>query len=570
MIVSYKAISEFKKSLKYFLRHYKRRTYATFVASFIFSGFELISAAMILPLISLGVGSDINNPLLTHLKNLFENIGIEFNFNVVFSVFISAYAIKIILELIIGIFIDYSTVLIARDFRGKIISGLKSVSWGYLTQKPHGLFVNLMTQEIDRATGIFNMLQTVVVSAFTLLIYISLGMTVSSELLIAAGLMGLFAILLSGPMFKMARQSGSDQIDSMRNISADLIQGIRALKVFKAMARERELLATLTSSNDAFVNACQLKVRAQRYLAASQQFILIVAAILGLYVARDILNISLVEIGFMGVILIKLNTFMTNLLKKFQAISSSKYALDKIDDFHSEIVAHKEHVKGKAEPNFPSEIKFHDVVFYYDERPILKKISFIIPPKGLTTFIGSSGSGKTTIIDLICGFYKPNEGNIYVGEDDINSLNIRKWRQSIGYVTQDSYLLHQSIAKNVAAFDNDISEGDIEDALKLSGIWKTIVKLVHGVETNAGESGAKLSGGERQRIAIARALAKRPKLLILDEPTSALDTNSEKEILNTIVNISKKLPVIVISHQKIFEDAADTLFKLEDGQVCHI
>lgn len=567
MIVSYKALSEFNKTLKYFLSNYKRRTYVTFIGTLCLSGLELINAAMILPLISLGIDSDLNNPLILYTQEFFSYVDIDYKFDVVFVIFIVAYSARIILELLIGIFIDYSSVLIARDFRVKVINGLKAVSWGYLTKKPHGMFVNLMTQEIERAAGLFNTLQVVTVSMFSFIVYLILGFTVAIKLLIAAVVMGCISIFIARPMFEMARRSGAGQIESMRNISADLLQGIRALKVFKAMSRERELLATISSGNDSLVEANLLKVRAQRFLGASQQILFVIFMYFGLYFARDFLGIDLVEIGFMGIVLLKLNTHFTNLLKKFHAITSSHYALDKIDEFLNEIVLNKEHDRGKKAPSFPNEIKFQDVVFSYDKRTILNKVSFSIPLKGLTTIVGSSGAGKTTIIDLICGFYKANEGHIYIGEDDINELELRKLRQSIGYVTQDSYLLHQSIAKNVAAFDENISDEDIENALKASGVWDTVVKLNDGVNTNAGESGAKLSGGERQRVAIARALAKKPKLLILDEPTSALDSEIEKEIMKTIINISKDIQVVVISHQKIFEESADVLYRLENGKI---
>lgn len=560
-------IGEFYSSLKYFLTNYRRRTIAVFLAALVLAMLELVSASMLLPMMSLSIETDVNVPLLAYIKDMFSSMGVVFSFYNVFFIFILTFAIKIVLELVFGIFIDMSSILIARNFRAKIINGLKTVSWGYLTHKPHGLLVNLMTQEIDRATGIFNMLMTVAISVLMMTVYLLLGASVSPQLLIAAVLMGLAAVLIARPMFNMARRAGAGHVENLRNLSSDLLQGIQAYKVFKAMARERELLAVLTNSNDAFVDANRLKSQAQRFLTASQQFVLIIAAVLGLYVARDILGIGLAEIGFMGIIMLRLNSNLANLLKKFQAVANVHYSLEKFEEFHQEILEHAEPKSGSQTPNFPAPIHLDDVTFKYGERVILDGVSLEIPPRGLTVLMGPSGSGKTTIIDIICGFHQPVSGRILVGDEELSSLNLRQWRGQIGYVTQESNLLNKTIFENVSAFDSTIGEAEVIEALKQADAWSFVQKLEGGLNSTAGEAGTGLSGGERQRISIARALASKPKLLILDEPTAAVDHATAQELIATLANLKRHIPIIVVTHQPAMTSVADNVYQLDHGKI---
>lgn len=565
--MNFLSVIEYLNSLKYFLNYFRWRTIAVFFAAIALAGLEMISTSMLLPLLTLGTGSNHENQLISLVQDSFSYMGLGYGFYPVFFVLVAAFGFKIIGELVIGIFIANTQVLIARSFRKRVIDALNKVSFGYLTEKPHGLIINLLSQEVDRATSIFNCVQRITVSALMSLAYITLGLTVSTELLIAAALMGCVGIFAARPMMTMARKAGAGHVESLRNISSDLTQGMQAFKAFKAMGQERKLLSTLTTSNDHFVDANLLKVRAERFLGASQQFVFLIIVVSGVVVARDLLEISLVEIGFMAIILLRLNASMANMLVKVQAITNYYYTLNKFDEFSAEMDAHAEIRKGGEEPQFPAPIKFENVNFNRGDRSILKDLSLTIPSKGLTTIIGPSGSGKTTIIDLICGFHSPDKGRILIGDHDLEKINIRKWRQMIGYVSQEPILLHNSIAQNVAAFDTTLSQKKIIDALEQAGALSFVEKLSEKLETNVGVGGQKLSGGERQRITVARALAKQPKLLILDEPTASVDPDAAVALIETIKNISRTIPVIAISHQTSLSEAADVLYRINNGNV---
>jgi ATP-binding cassette subfamily C protein len=219
---------------------------------------------------------------------------------------------------------------------------------------------------------------------------------------------------------------------------------------------------------------------------------------------------------------------------------------------------------------FNKAVEFSNVSFSYtnsDKEFLLKNINFTINVNETTAIIGSSGAGKSTILDLLMGLMLPNSGNIYVDNTPIQSGNIKAWRREIGYVPQEPYLLNDTIRNNVLLGKLDATEEEIIDALKLSSAYEFISNMEEGIETVISERGQRLSGGERQRIALARALVHKPSVLILDEATNAIDSGNETKIFDAVENLHRKLTVIIISHRDSTVNRADRILKLENGEI---
>jgi ATP-binding cassette subfamily C protein len=218
-------------------------------------------------------------------------------------------------------------------------------------------------------------------------------------------------------------------------------------------------------------------------------------------------------------------------------------------------------------PAFAHSIRLEDVSFAYEATPVLDRLSLEIPSGSLTALIGPSGSGKTTIIDLVIGLLQPQSGRVLVDDTPLSAVDLKAWRHMIGYVPQETILLHDSVHHNVTLGDTAVSMEDVEYALRGAGAWEFTAALPEGVHSTVGERGGRLSGGQRQRIMIARALAHRPRLLILDEATSALDPASEAEIRKTLEQLRGELTILAISHQTGLVESADRVYRLERGRV---
>ncbi|MDO5981705.1 ABC transporter ATP-binding protein [Flavivirga spongiicola] len=215
------------------------------------------------------------------------------------------------------------------------------------------------------------------------------------------------------------------------------------------------------------------------------------------------------------------------------------------------------------------DIDFNNVSFTYDDTNIqaLKNISFNIKSGDTLAIIGKTGSGKSTILDLIGRLYDINEGTIIINETKIDKLNLNSLRDNIGYVPQDAFLFSDSIKNNIKFGKEDATDDDVIEAAKNAQVHKNIAKFNNGYDTVLGERGITLSGGQKQRVSIARAIIKSPKILLFDDCLSAVDTETEEKILKNLNKISKGKTTIIVSHRVSSAKNADKIIVLDDGEI---
>ncbi len=211
-------------------------------------------------------------------------------------------------------------------------------------------------------------------------------------------------------------------------------------------------------------------------------------------------------------------------------------------------------------------IKFNDVRLSYGDKEVLKGINLEARKSEFIALVGSSGGGKTSLMNLLMRFYDVNSGEILINETNLKDIKIHSLRQNIGLVTQRVYIFNDTIAKNVA-YGREFNEDAVINALKMANAYEFVSKLDDGIHSILNEFGTNLSGGQRQRIAIARALYQNPQILIFDEATSALDNESEKEITKAINNLRSKKIIFVIAHRLSTVESADKIAVLSNGRI---
>ncbi|GGZ80825.1 ABC transporter ATP-binding protein [Algibacter mikhailovii] len=223
----------------------------------------------------------------------------------------------------------------------------------------------------------------------------------------------------------------------------------------------------------------------------------------------------------------------------------------------------------KTHTEITGDISFRDVYFTYDDTNILalKGVSFDIKQGETIAILGKTGSGKSTILDLIGRLYDVDKGSIVVNHTAIDQLNLNELRNSIGYVPQDAFLFSDSIKVNIKFGNQDATDDEVIAAAKNAQVHKNIIKFNKGYDTVLGERGITLSGGQKQRVSIARAILKSPKILLFDDCLSAVDTETEEKILTNLNKISKGRTSIIVSHRVSSAKNADKIIVLEDGEI---
>ncbi|MCL4122685.1 UNVERIFIED_CONTAM: hypothetical protein GTU68_046584 [Idotea baltica] len=263
-----------------------------------------------------------------------------------------------------------------------------------------------------------------------------------------------------------------------------------------------------------------------------------------------------------------------NILTPAKAMSKASYNIKK-GNAAAERVLEIIETKNVLEDNenaivkngFNTDIKFENISFKYEDEFVLKDFSLTIPKGKTVALVGQSGSGKSTLANLITRFYDVNSGCITIDNIDIKDLTKHSLRAQMGIVTQDAILFNDTIKNNMLLGDENASDEQIIEALKIANAWEFVEELPKGIETNIGDAGGKLSGGQKQRLSIARAVLKNPPIMVLDEATSALDTESERLVQVALENMMKNRTSLVIAHRLSTIQKADTIVVLQKGEI---
>ncbi len=464
--------------------------------------------------------------------------------------------------------VGYSVAHVTTDLRLELIQALLEARWPYFAGQPVGRFANAVSSEASRAASAYMATWTLIAGLLQVLVYLGFALLLSWQLTLAALLVGGLIVVLLGGFVRMARRAGEEQTSLLNALSARLTDALQGIKPLKAMGLERYLRPLLERETEGLNRALQRQVMSKWSLTVSQEPVMGIFLALGLYVALSVMALPMSVLLVTAVLFTRTVSRIGSLQKVRQNIAVQESAFWSLRELIEEARRQREQTPAGPVPELVREVTLEGVGFGYDpQSPLLQGVDLCIPAGSFTGLIGPSGAGKTTIADLIAGLQQPDEGRVCVDGRPLDSCDIHGWRNRIGYVPQELILFHDTVRRNITLGDPALDDDHVWQALEDADARDFVEGLEQGLDTVIGERGIRLSGGQRQRLAIARALVRRPRLLILDEATTALDPATEAEVCRTLRALAPAVTVLAISHQPRLVESADRLYRIEGGRL---
>jgi ATP-binding cassette, subfamily B, bacterial PglK len=334
-------------------------------------------------------------------------------------------------------------------------------------------------------------------------------------------------------------------------------------KLIKLLSNEKPILKRFNNVTSSLVKANTINAvlqNAPRLFLETVGFSLLIGVMVYvIYFYNDVTNIIPV-LAMYAFAFYRFLPSVNKIISEYNRLTFCKHALENVQDY----LLYNVEELGKENVDFKNDIKLKNVAFSYDSKnSVLSDINLTIKKGQRTAFVGQSGGGKSTLVDVIMGLYKPSGGAIYVDRTKLDDNNIKDWRKKIGYIPQQIYLFAGTIAENIV-FNREYDEQKVIEVLKKANIYDYLLSK-DGISSHVGEGGILLSGGQKQRIAIARALYSDPEILVLDEATSALDHKIEEKIMDEIYKENKDKTLIIVAHRLTTVERCDYIYKIENG-----
>ena len=504
------------------------------------------------------------------VQGVLGTMGLTPTVAVLLILFVACIVLKCLLVYLANKQIGFTVVLIATDMRLTLLKSLFASTWEYFIRQPVGKLTNAVATEAYRASTAFSFGARLASMGIEAMIYTVLAFLVSWKATLISLGGGAFIIVILRQLVRKNRRAGAKQTVHTQSLIAQMTDILISIKPLKAMAREKQSDEVLTDTTRRLNRALQKQVLSKAALGSFQEPLTILFLVLCLYIALVYWNLSLTAIlamvFFIGKTLKQIEKIQKEYVNLVEYESAYWSLLEKIEGAHNA----REVLTGTLKPSFSSAIRMDSVSFSYADRAVLDNVSIELPAGSFSALLGPSGSGKTTFADLVTGLLRPQKGDIWIDGAPLSQIDIGSWRGMIGYVPQENLLMHDTVLKNITLGEETISEAEVETALRGAGAWDFVQQMPKGIHSVVGERGSMISGGQRQRIAIARALVKRPKLLILDEATTALDPKTEKEICGTLQQLKGWITILAISHQPTVVECADWAYRLKEGRLTRV
>jgi len=496
-----------------------------------------------------------------------ESVGLEYSMGTLLVLMAIAIIVAGAAQFITEVFQGKVCAAFERDLKVDLGNALLSSNWTFMSQQKAGTLQNVLGLESRRAGVAFRYLCRVCAAGAHLTVFTGLSVVMSWQAAIVLFVLGALTLPIVNIFIRKTRDLSQRDVEANNAYQQHVIETVTGMRFLKSCSVEaaqslklREFLKAIASLR-VRVAACRGFVAAFPYVMLSLGglvvFYLCVTR-LGHSFAATAVFILLVSKAFAGLNVVKRNQ---------QTLAANMPSYDLCVDLLRSCRESVESSGAVCYEGLGEGIRLDNVDCLLGGRRVLSGLSLEIPRGKTVALVGSSGAGKSTVVDMIAGLVKPSSGRVVLAARDLAEYDLASWRARIGYVPQESFLINDSIRANLAFCNTEASEPDIIAAAKASRAHQFIISKPGGYSAPLGDRGVTLSGGEKQRIALARALLRKPDLLVMDEATSALDNESEMLVQQAVDGLADDITIIVIAHRLSTIRNVDRIYLLENGRV---
>jgi subfamily B ATP-binding cassette protein MsbA len=575
----FRPIYDILRYLKIYQFFLGARIYLIYALSSIASFFEGIGILMLLPLLQSLEGpvneNEINGGVNEILYKLIDALGLS---NSVTSILLLI-SVAFILKAIITFFaLGYNAFLIGKllkEIKIKLFNLYSKMSLNYYSSKNTGDLINIINEQPTKSVEAFKQLTLLGSHLINTIILMTIAFSMTLSFGIMALILGIFLLILFLKMNSYVQNLSRIAAKENGILNKWLIQTLHGFKYLISTSQIRKLEEYINNSISILTSTTIKSGVAGAFTQSVREPIAVVFIMIIVYVQLFVFGLRLepilVSIALFYRALNSTLAVQSAFQGTFQHIGSMELVYNEFQNQEkNQIIEGKKVIK-----NFHTEILLDNISFRYSNsaKNTLEKISLKIPNKTSIAIVGESGSGKTTLVDIISLINKPSNGSLRIDGVDSLDINGNKWRENIGYVSQDTIIFDDTIANNISMWNtnpeanNDKQKLAIIKAAKQANIFEFIQTLPQGINTRVGDRGILLSGGQKQRLFIARELYRRPKVLILDEATSSLDSESEKYIQNSIESLHGQITLIIIAHRLSTIKNVDIIHLIDNGKL---
>jgi ATP-binding cassette subfamily B protein len=480
---------------------------------------------------------------------------------------------KSVIRYLYQVIFEHCSQNIIRNMREDLYAHIQTLDFSWYDKSPSGNIMTLLTSDLDKvrhfvAWVMYQILENVLVYVFSIITLSSINWKLTLAFLIIAPPV----LILIHKFKKHIRPAHLKVRDQFAVLNTRVGENIEGNRVVKAFVREQHEISRFDEDNEKFrqvsVDNADVKVKYTPWIDALTGVLPVILIIFGGYLVIN----NEMTIG-------QLVTFNGLMWAFTQPISMFGLLVDNTQNFYASgdrlyelwnnkaKIKTKENAVVKAREDFKGKVEFKNVSFKFDETYVLKNVSFKIKPGQTVGILGPTGSGKTTIANLLCRYYDATEGSVLIDDVDVRDYNLQNLRQNVGITMQEVFLFSDTVEGNIAFGNNDASFEEVEKAAELARVKEFIPDLTDGYDTVVGERGVGLSGGQKQRIALARLFLSNPKVMILDDTTSAVDIETEEKIRMSIKEQSKGHTTFIISHRVSSFENCDVILVIKDGKI---